>query len=286
MSDELDRLFRALVLRVRDVHPEHLTRAFEVGDVLRTFVPYRATRAEVGVETAEDYEVLVVRLLSGERGLVFSDDVMQDDLRRELESGNPDLRALQAYGTVKVTLAQHAMRQVLESAPAAAGTPAAAPAAAANEPTAGTVSKVEPPEAIATTVLRDTEGRVVGAVEAERANAAPRPESLAAALTALQSQLPPALDDLAMAIGSTGDARSHHPYQARGSRIPDPTAETIARVPRPGCRFCGHALPEGRDVTFCPQCGQNLKIRRCPGCSAEMELEWKFCVSCGRASGS
>lgn len=263
MSDELDRLFRALVLRVRDVHPEHLTRAFEVGDVLRTFVPYRATRAEVGVETAEDYEVLVVRLLSGERGLVFSDDVMQDDLRRELESGNPDLRALQAYGTVKVTLAQHAMRQVLESAPAATSAP----------------------EAAATTVLRDTDGRVVGAVEAERANTAPRPETLAAALTALQSQLPPALDDLAVAIGSTGEARSHHPFQARGSRIPDPTAETTPRVPRPGCRFCGHALPEGRDVTFCPQCGQNLKIRRCPGCSAEMELEWKFCVSCGRASG-
>ena len=66
MSDELDRLFRALVLRVRDVRPENLSRPFEVGDVLRTFVPYRTTRAEVGVETAEDYEVLIVRLLSGE----------------------------------------------------------------------------------------------------------------------------------------------------------------------------------------------------------------------------
>src|SRR5665647_1441287 len=99
---------------------------------------------------------------------------MQDDLRRELDSGNPDLRVLQAYGTAKVTLAQHAMRQVLEASPA--------------------------------TVLRDTEGREVGAIEDERANTAPKPEALAAALTALQSQLPPTLADLGEAIGSAAAA--------------------------------------------------------------------------------
>lgn len=248
MTDELERLFRTLVLRVREVRPEHLTRPFEVADILRTFVPYRATRVEVGVETAEDYEVLILRLLSGERGFLFTDDAMQEDLRRELDSGNPDLRVLQSYGTAKVTLAQHAMRQVLEAAPAAA--------------------------------------TAVGAFEVERANAAPQPEALAAALTALQSQLPPTLADLGEAIGSAGEARAHHPFQARASRIPDPTAETSPRMPRPGCRFCGQALPEGREVTFCPQCGQNLKVRRCPGCSAEMELGWKFCVTCGRAATS
>ncbi len=240
MSDELDRLFRALVLRVRDVRPENLSRAFEVGDVLRTFVPYRATRAEVGVETAEDYEVLIVRLLSGERGYIFSDDIMQDDLRRELDSGNPDLRALQAYGTAKVTLAQHAMRQVLE------GAPAAAPAAAASP--------------------------------------APAPVAPAAAIESLHAQLPSPVGDLGEAIGAASDGRVRHSFQARGSRIPDPTAESTSRAPRPGCRFCGQALPEGREVTFCPQCGQNLKVRRCPGCSAEMDLGWKFCVSCGRVA--
>lgn len=241
MSDALDRLFRALVLRVRDVRPEHLTRAFEVGDVLRTFVPYRATRAEVGVETAEDYEVLVVRLLSGERGFVFSDEVLQADLRRELDSGNPDLRALQAYGTAKITLAQHAMRQVLEAAP-----PRAPDAPAAVAP--------------------------------------PKPPASPAPLESLRTQLPPTLADLGEAIGSAGESRARHSFQGRGSRIPDPTAETPVRGSRPGCRFCGQALPDGREVTFCPQCGQNLKVRRCPGCSAEMELGWKFCVSCGRVA--
>lgn len=246
MADELDLLFRALVLRVRDVRPEHLSRPFEVADILRTFVPYRGTRAEVGVETAEDYEVVILRLLSGERGYVFSDDAMQEDLRRELDSGNPDLRALQAYGTAKVTLAQHAMRQVLEASPTAT-VPGDAPIVA--------------PPATTVTVAPQTP-----------------------ALDALSAQLSPTLAELGEAIAGAGEGKSRQSFQARASRLPDPSAETPTRSPRPGCRFCGQALPEGRDVTFCPQCGQNLKVRRCAGCSAEVEPGWKFCVSCGRAS--
>lgn len=244
MADQLERLFRILVRRIRDVRPEHLSRAFEVGEILRTFVPYRSTRAEMGIDSAEDYEVLVLRLLSGERGLLFVDDAMQEDLRRELDSGNPDLRALHAYSTAKVTLAQHAMRQVLESAPA--------PEVRASETT--------PPSHAA------------------------NPSEISAALDAIQRQLPPSPADLGEALGAGGHAKPRASYQARGAHIPDPTIESVIRTPRPGCRFCGQMLPEGRAVTFCPHCGQNLKVNRCPGCSAEIDPAWKFCVVCGRAS--
>lgn len=266
MADPLERLFRALVLRVRDLRPENLSRPFEVADILRTFVPYRTTRAEVGVETAEDYEVVILRLLSGERGLIFSDDVMQDDLRRELDSGNPDLRVLQAYGTAKVTLAQHSMRQVLEAAPAPAAQAATVSAAA---PVAGPASVPLP-----------------AAAPAPLAAPAPAPAVAPSALEAVQSHLPPTLAELGEALSESADTHARRSYQARGSRIPDPTAESTPRTPRPGCRFCGQSLPDGREVTFCPHCGQNLKVRRCPGCSAEVEASWKFCVTCGRASAS
>lgn len=245
VADELERLFRALVLRIRETRPEHLSRSFEVADILRTFVPYRATRAEVGVDSAEDYEVLVLRLLSGERGFLFTDDVMQDDIRRELDSGNPDLKTLQAYGTAKVTLAQHAMRKVLEASPLPG---------------------------------------VPDAVEAKPAAPAARAASAAPALETLQQQLPPTLAELGEAIAAVPEGRSRPSFQARASSIPDPMMETPHRTPRPGCKFCGQALPEGREVTFCPHCGQNLKVHRCPGCSAEVERGWKFCVTCGRAS--
>ena len=52
------------------------------------------------------------------------------------------------------------------------------------------------------------------------------------------------------------------------------------------CRYCSGSLPEGRDVTFCPHCGQNLKIQHCPACSTELEMGWKFCTTCGRNVGA
>lgn len=274
MADELERLFRILVRRVRDVRPENLSRPFEVAEILRTFVPYRAHRADVGVETAEDYEVLLLRLLSGERGFVFADDAMQEDLRRELDSGNPDLRALHAYGTARVTLAQHAMRQVLESSPPAhaAGIAPAAPALPATEAPADS-----PPP-------RVSEGPPSSAAVRGSHERAPDAAEVSAALDALQRQLPPTLAELDAVLAASGDAKPRPSFHARGHGIPDPTAEGTVRTPRPGCRFCGQMLPEGRAVTFCPHCGQNLKVRRCPGCSAEIDPSWKFCVTCGRAS--
>jgi hypothetical protein len=49
------------------------------------------------------------------------------------------------------------------------------------------------------------------------------------------------------------------------------------------CRYCGGGLPDGRELHYCPHCGQNLQVLNCPGCGAEIEAGWKFCVSCGKA---
>jgi hypothetical protein len=49
------------------------------------------------------------------------------------------------------------------------------------------------------------------------------------------------------------------------------------------CRFCGGALPPGRQITFCPHCGQNLTVINCAACGTELELGWSYCTTCGRA---
>jgi predicted amidophosphoribosyltransferase len=54
---------------------------------------------------------------------------------------------------------------------------------------------------------------------------------------------------------------------------------------RGGCRYCGGEIPEGRSIVFCPHCGQNITVRLCPACSAELEVEWRFCPTCGRGVG-
>jgi hypothetical protein len=51
-----------------------------------------------------------------------------------------------------------------------------------------------------------------------------------------------------------------------------------------GCRYCGHRLPEQRAITFCPHCGLDLTKRQCPACSTELDVHWRFCVTCGRGA--
>ncbi|HXY70601.1 MAG TPA: zinc ribbon domain-containing protein [Gemmatimonadales bacterium] len=55
--------------------------------------------------------------------------------------------------------------------------------------------------------------------------------------------------------------------------------------PRSGtapCAFCGGQLPVGRAVIFCPHCGQNVGVVHCPSCGAELDVGWRFCITCGQ----
>ena len=54
-----------------------------------------------------------------------------------------------------------------------------------------------------------------------------------------------------------------------------------ADTPISCCTRCSAALPSGRPVNFCPQCGQNLAVRHCPECDTKLEATWKHCISCG-----
>jgi len=147
--DSLDLLFERLVRAVRDTRPEFLTRPFEVSELME-LVPYRALRGEGAVETNDDYAHALTRLLAGERGYIFADDLLQDDLRAELASPNPDLAAYRAYLTARVTISLAHARAAGESMPpAAAPAPAAATDAAVPLSEAVTAPKAVRPSAAA-----------------------------------------------------------------------------------------------------------------------------------------
>jgi hypothetical protein len=116
--DPLDRLFHRLVRAARDTRPDLLTRPFEVAELIE-LVPYRAARADGDVDTNDDYEHALTQLLAGERGYVFADDLLQDDLRAELSSPNPDLGAYRAYLTSRVSLSQQHTKALTSAMPAA-----------------------------------------------------------------------------------------------------------------------------------------------------------------------
>lgn len=242
--DALDKLFACLVRAARDRQPECLAAGMEVADILR-FAPYKAVRTEVGADTDDDYGHAMTRLLSGERGLLFGDDLMQDDLRTELESKNPDVQAYRSYLNTRVTLAQERVREVLD----------ALGPAAPREPVPG-------PSPV------DADAGAAPMREPQAAPAAPAPASKPAARPV--------------------PAPARRPIAPRPQVVPDATksvgGDAATRTARPGCRYCGQPLPQGRDIRFCPHCGQDLAVRRCGACSAELEPGWKFCVACGRAT--
>lgn len=66
--------------------------------------------------------------------------------------------------------------------------------------------------------------------------------------------------------------------------IKDRTAEPKAETKPCGCRYCGNRLPEHRRMTFCPHCGMDMTKRQCPACSTELDVNWRFCVTCGRGA--
>ncbi|MDA1080316.1 MAG: zinc ribbon domain-containing protein [Gemmatimonadetes bacterium] len=244
--DPLDRLFAVLVRTVRDRRPELLASGLDVADLLSA-VPYKRVRTEIGVATDDDYGHTMTRLLSGERGLLFVDDLMQDDLRAELDSKNSDLQAYRSYLNSRVTLAQERVREVLD----ALGT-APASAAFTDSQTAAPPRPASPP--------------------ARKARAAP--------------------DATAASIASPRPAAPNPPRERPHSPRPNAVPNAIAlmaggvepRSARPGCKYCAQPLPHGRDVRFCPHCGQDLSVMRCAACSADLEPGWKFCVTCGRAA--
>lgn len=214
--DELDRLFRRLVHNVRAGFPDLLTQPFEVSVLHQQLVPYRLNRGALAIDSADEYELTLMRLLSGARGLLDGPPDLQAAMRAELESANPDLSAFRAWGTAIVSLAPAAVRALDVQGPA--------------------------PE-------RATTRQAELAVRATQEMPAPgAPVAVPAA--------PPSAVVVPPAPVTRGHAAS--------------------------CRYCGGELPEGRDVHFCPHCGQNLSVKQCPACSTELEVEWQFCITCGR----
>jgi hypothetical protein len=206
--DDLDRLFQRLVHNIRNGHAEYLSVPFTVQELYDTLVPYRHYRRDLGIETNQDYEAALMRLLSGEKGYIRGDQAMQDRLKKEMSTPHPDIGAFRDYADTRISLVPAAVQQLGVGIP-----------------------------------TQNAGGFAVGArVAGQGGNGgAPSEEGTSFSLPALSTLEPPA-----------------------------------------GCRFCGGTLPEGRTVTYCPHCGQNLAAKHCQGCGAELDLTWKFCVNCGK----
>lgn len=246
--DDLDRLFRRVVHNVRGAYPELITQSFEVSQLYQQVVPYRLNRREIGVETVEEYELALMQLLSGARGYLTGDADMQHALQDELESLNPDLSAYRAYATSRIAVSADAVRAIdQQPITQPVGTPLPASVGAA---------------ASAVVAARTTE-RISASSDAEGS------DSLAQRTAANPHPQPPAAMSSKSASTSSGSSAATDSGQGGGAHDTN-------------CRYCSGALPAGKSIVFCPYCGHDLTVQHCPACNTELEVGWRFCITCGR----
>lgn len=274
--DDLDRLFRRVVHNVRAAYPELLTQQFEVSQLYQQVVPYRLNRRELGVESVEDYELALMQLLSGARGYLTGDAEMQRALQDELESLNPDLSSYRGYATSRVALSPDAVRAIDQKPMAQAGAMATASAGVASRATerihTGGASPTTRPMATAPKSAQPTAAPKSGPPTAAPKSPAP--------VSSTRSPLPPSAKPAAASMTSS----------PKSAPAPVSTTSPTKEVVAPGapsahdaaCRYCNGALPAGKSVVFCPHCGHDLTVQHCPACNTELEIGWRFCITCGR----
>ena len=127
--DELDRFFHRLVRSLAERGAERLEQPLQVAEIYQELVPYRQHRGELHLDTHQDYEMVVLRLLAGERGYTrLEPEDAQQALAHEARAPFPETGAFRQFAAARVHLNPEAIGRVL------AGDLAYAPPEAAQRP--------------------------------------------------------------------------------------------------------------------------------------------------------
>jgi hypothetical protein len=131
--DALERMFHVLVRTLRERNPALLDAPFTVGELHSQILPYRHFRRELGLETNQQYELVLMEMLTGARGLLDVDERLRDELGKELASGHPEPSRVREFADAHVSVnaaAQARVPEVRSPSPRSSTPQVAAPAMA------------------------------------------------------------------------------------------------------------------------------------------------------------
>jgi len=237
--DELTRFARRLVEQL-SASKEGVNRAVPIGLVREKILPYRTHRRALMLESVEDYETVLLRLVAGERGFVRTlPAAAAQRCQEELAGANPDLSVLDEVADSTIQITSLAAAQIVGDE-------------------GGDVLVSEPP-VLASEAKQSRR-------TAEIATAAPRPRDDSPAPAAPRDDgTPRRTAEIASVPATPRDDRQ------RGAEP----------VPMTECPHCHHAMPSGRQIVFCPWCGDRLIPFTCARCRTELDSEWRHCITCG-----
>ncbi len=270
MSD-LHAFVRRLAEAVASHDPAALRSPLAIGEIQARMMPYRACRRALRLETAEEYELLLLRLAAEESGLARTyPPESAERARVEVGSVLPDLAFLQQLQDATI---------LLNLGPLAA-VPTPSVPASPTEDEAGVDSGGDGADSTPINGMEQDSPTLGGEADAGSGTGEPDPidepyghtfdsgEFATAAPVQPVEAIVPAIDP------------TPAPPVPTVSRT-EPTTDPGGTTPPLECPHCARTLPQGRPVRFCPSCGQNVLVRLCASCRSEMELEWRHCVVCG-----
>jgi hypothetical protein len=112
--DALDRMFHVLVRTIRAKQPALLTAPFTVGELHQQILPYRHFRRDLGLETNQEYEFILMELLTGARGYLDVDERLRDQLGKELSATSPEPARVRDFADSHVTVNAAALAALSE----------------------------------------------------------------------------------------------------------------------------------------------------------------------------
>jgi hypothetical protein len=102
---DLERFAHRLASLLGAEGSDGIGRPVSVAELRGSLMPYRTNRTMLGVASSEDYELLVLRLIAEEAGLVrTSPAAAAEQAREEVASPNPNLDLLERLGQVTIQL--------------------------------------------------------------------------------------------------------------------------------------------------------------------------------------
>jgi hypothetical protein len=204
-----------------------------VVEIHQNLVPYRTHRAVLGLESSQDYEMTVLRLLAGERGYAHVEpDEVRHLLEREVRAVNPETGVFRRFPSASVRLDPDQVRVIL----------GVSRGAAAPEPQPPVPPEPEAPEPIAPAVT---------AFQLAEGEAPPEGEEATD-----QAELPFVLDDgVEEPPVPTGRDVTIGGAQCGYCGGDLPVGRTVIF-----CPHCGQNV----GVVHCPSCGADMNDGPCP----------------------
>jgi predicted RNA-binding Zn-ribbon protein involved in translation (DUF1610 family) len=123
---DLERFFVQLVRNVAAGDRSRLGKPLFLVEIRNSILPYRGNRRALQLESSEEYEILLMRLVAGEGGFARTGpDEVHDEFVRQLASPHPDLTITQQHENAIVHLDPQAVAKALDPKPELAYAPPA-----------------------------------------------------------------------------------------------------------------------------------------------------------------